>query len=158
MIRHARFRTLILPAFLLVSATALAAGAWTTRWEHGDLMAITPTHKMVLRMDLKPSQAVWGELLVPIKPEQVQELNKHRKVKEFPYIDVAVEVDGYYRTAQGHIFEEELYVSTELDVRQWEGLKKGTKLIIRLPDGTEYKEALTGSGSALQEVEKRYQR
>ncbi|HVL01362.1 MAG TPA: hypothetical protein VM553_16210 [Dongiaceae bacterium] len=156
MFRRVPLRSLLLPALALVSTLAVAAGTWTTRWEHGDLMAITPNHKMVLRMDLRPSQAVWGELLVPIKAEQVQALNKFRKVPEFPYIEVAVEVDGYHRSAQGHIFVDELYVSTELDVRQWEGMKKGSKLIVRLPDGTEYKEPLNGSGHALQEVEKRY--
>ncbi len=154
--RKTAFQYLFSLLLLLVSAPLLAAGAWSTRWDNGDLLAITPNHQMVLRMDLKPGQAVWGRLIIPIKAEQLTELNKHRKVPEFPYIDVAIEVDRYYRTAQGHIFEKELYVSTELDVRQWEGLKKGSRLVIRLPDGTEYKEALAGSGQALQEVEKRY--
>lgn len=154
--RKTAFQYLFSLLLLLVSAPLLAAGAWSTRWDNGDLLAITPNHQMVLRMDLKPGQAVWGRLIIPIKAEQLTELNKHRKVPEFPYIDVAIEVDRYYRTAQGHIFDKELYVSIELDVRQWEGLKKGSRLVIRLPDGTEYKEALAGSGQALQEVEKRY--
>lgn len=157
MLRHTGFRPLISLVFMFACVGALAAGAWTTRWDKGDLLAVTPNHQMILRMDVRPGQAVWGRLIIPIKAEQLTELNKHRKVPEFPYIEVAIEVDRYYRTAQGHIFEKELYVSSELDVRQWEGLKKGKRLIVRLPDGSEYKEPLAGSGGALQEVEKRYQ-
>lgn len=149
----------LLPAWcaLLFSPVLLAGGVWTNRWDQGDLLAVTPDHQLIVRMDVKPSMAVWGTLIIPIKAEQIPELNKHRKVPEFPYIDVAVEVDGYYRTAQGHIYEKELYVSTDLDVRQWEGMKRGRRLIIRLPEGSEFREALNGSENALRQVEKRYQ-
>lgn len=151
-----RLRPLIAVVLLLASATAIAASGWINRVENGTMMAITPNHQLILRMDLKPNQSTWGELLIPLQPEQVAELNRHRKDKLFPYIEVAIEVDRYYRTAQGHIFGNELYVKTTLDVRQWEGLKKGKRLIVRLPDGSEYKESLSGSGKALREVERHY--
>lgn len=147
----------LLAAFLLcLGMPVLAAGEWITRWDQGDLVAVTPAHKLELRLAATPNDSTWGHLLIPIKAEQLDELNKHRKDKLFPYIDVAVEVDKYYRTAQGHILADQLVVKTDLDVRQWEGLKKGKKLVVRLPDRTEFSETLRGSGAALRKVELRY--
>lgn len=142
--------------WLLITAPALADGTWTNRWDAGDLMAVTPVHQMQLRLATMPNEGTWGHLLIPVKADQLDELNKHRKDKLFPYIEVAVEVDKYYRTALGHTLADKRVVKTDLDVRQWEGLKKGRQLVVRLPDGTEYKEPLTGSRAALAEVEKRY--
>ena len=149
-------RSLLAALLLSLGMPALAAGEWTNRWDQGDLIAVTPAHQMQLRLAAVPNEGTWGHLLIPIKAEQLDELNKHRKDKLFPYIEVAVEVDKYYRTAQGHILADQLVVKTDLDVRQWEGLKKGKKLVVRLPDGSEFKEPLNGSGSALAQVEKRY--
>src|SRR5690606_18805236 len=109
-----------------------------------------------LRLAATPNEGTWGHLVIPIQAEQLEELNKHRKDKLFPYISVAVEVDKYFRTAQGHILSDKLVIKTDLDVRQWEGLKKGQKLVVRLPDRTEYRETLRGSAAALRNLEKNY--
>ncbi len=149
-------RALLTLLLLLPGIPAQAAGQWTNHLNNGDLVAVTPAYSLELRLAKTPNEATWGHLVIPIKAEQLDALNKHRKDKLFPYIDVAVEVDKYYRTAQGHILTDELYIKTDLDVRQWEGLKKGNRLVVRLPDGTEYRETLRGSGAALRKVEKRY--
>ena len=151
-----RIRSLVFVLAMLSGWPALAAEQWTNRWDEGDLLAITPTYHLELRLKQTPNESEWGQLDIPIKAEQLDALNKHRKDPLFPYISVDVEVDKYYRTAQGHIMTDELIVKTDLDVRQWEGLKKGHHLIVRLPDGTEFKETLRGSGAALRKVEKRY--
>lgn len=149
-------RSLLVACLLLLGLPALAADEWTTRWDEGDLVAVTPAHGLELRLAATPNEGTWGHLIIPIRAEQLDELNKHRKDKLFPYIDVAVEVDKYYRNAQGHILANKLVIKTDLDVRQWEGLKKGKSLIVRLPDRSEFKETLRGSGAALRKVEKRY--
>lgn len=149
-------RSLFTALLLTLAAPAFAAGEWTNRWDNGDMVAVTPNYQLEIRIAQTPNEGTWGHLVIPIKAEQLDELNKHRKDKLFPYIDVAVEVDKYYRNAQGHILADELVIKTDLDVRQWEGLKKGSRLVIRLPDRTEYRETLRGSGAALRKVEKRY--
>lgn len=153
---HMYLRSLIASLLLLVCLPSLAAGEWLTRWDEGDLVAVTPANKLELRLAAMPNENTWGHLIIPIRAEQLDELNKHRKDKLFPYITVAVEVDKYYRNAQGHILSDELIIKTDLDVRQWEGLKKGKRLVVRLPDGSEFKETLRGSGAALRKVEQRY--
>lgn len=149
-------RSLLMTVLLALIPAAWADSAWSTRWDNGDLVAVTPAHGLEIRLAAHPNQSTWGTLQIPFKAEQLDELNKHRKDKLFPYIDVAVEVDKYFRTAQGHILKDQLIIKTDLDVRQWEGLKKGNRLVVRLPDGTEFKEPLRGSGKALGAVEKRY--
>lgn len=149
-------RSLIVSLLLILAIPAWAAPEWSTRWDNGDLLAVTPSHNLQLRLAAHPNESTWGTMEIPIRAEQLEALNKHRKDKLFPYIDVAVEVDKYYRTAQGHILQSRLIIKTDLDVRQWEGLKKGSRLSVRLPDGTEFKETLRGSGAALRAVEKRY--
>lgn len=148
-------RSLIASLLLLLALPSLAA-EWRNRTQDGERVAVTPAHGLELRLAATPNQNTWGHLLIPIQAEQLEELNKHRKDKLFPYIDVAVEVDKYYRTAQGHILTDQLIIKTDLDVRQWEGLKKGNRLIVRLPDRTEYRETLRGSANALRNIEKGY--
>lgn len=149
-------RSLLMTVLLALAPSAWAETAWSTRWDNGDLIAVTPVHALEIRLAAHPNQSTWGTLQIPFKAEQLDELNKYRKDKLFPYIDVAVEVDKYFRTAQGHILKDKLIIKTDLDVRQWEGLKKGNRLVVRLPDGTEFNEPLRGSGKALGDVEKRY--
>ena len=149
-------RSLAVMLMVFLVSPVFAASQWITRWDNGDLVAVTPGYQLQLRLAKSPNESTWGQLVIPIKAEQLDALNKHRKDKLFPYIDVAVEVDKYYRSAQGHILSDELIIKTDLDVRQWEGLKKGNRLVVRLPDGTEFRETLRGSGAALRKVEKRY--
>ena len=149
-------RSLIFSLLALFAPLTLAADTWTTQWHQGNLVAVTPRNHLVVGMQLKPNDAVWGVMNIPIQKEQVAELNKHRMDPLFPFIKVDITVDDYYRTAQAHIYEDGLYVQTELDVRQWEGLKSGNILKVRLPDGSEFKETLHGSGKALRALEKHY--
>ena len=118
-------------------------------------MALTPKYRLHIYMVDKPTEPIWGKLDIPITNEQLPELNKHLKSPNFPFINVAIEVDKYYRVMQGRIYKDELLVSVDLDLRQWDGLKKGDQLEIMLPDGTSLKENLRGSGAALRKIERR---
>ena len=147
-------RSLFACLFLLAGSTALANDEWTTRLDNDVRVAVTPTNQLLLGLARAPNEGTWGYLIIPIKAEQLEVLNKYRTDPLFPYIAVAVSVDKYYRNAQGHILANKLLVKADLDVRQWEGLKKGKRLVVSLPDGSEYKETLKGSNAALAEVEK----
>tara|TARA_Y100000589_G_scaffold287797_1_gene288800 strand:+ start:392 stop:886 length:495 start_codon:yes stop_codon:yes gene_type:complete len=131
-----------LVVLLLAASTSQAADSWTNQTINGTLMAITPTYKLQVYQLANPSESVWGRINIPISAEQLPELHKHRKSPNFPFIDVAVEVDKYYRTAQGHIHDDTKLITVEIDRRHWDGLKQGNHLIIRLPDNTELKESL----------------
>ena len=147
---------LLLTVLLLGSSTwTQAADSWANQTIDGKLMAITPIFKLQVYQLDRPSESIWGKINIPVLPEQLPELHKHRKSPNFPFIDVGVDVDKYYRTAQGHIHDDENLITVEIDQRQWDGLKKGSHLIIRLPDGTEMKESLRGSGKALRTMERR---
>ena len=132
-----------------------AADSWTNSTLNGKAIAITPNYQLHIYMEAKPTEPVWGKLDIPITSEQLPELNKHLKSPNFPFINVAIEVDKYYRVMQGRIFKDQLQVSVDLDLRQWDGLKKGDQLEIMLPDGTNLKESLRGSGAALRKIERR---
>lgn len=140
---------------MLVISHAQAADGWTNQTINGNLMAITPTYKLQVYQQARPSEMVWGKINIPVSEEQLPDLHKHRKSPNFPFIEVAVEVDKYYRTAQGHIHDDLELITVEIDRRHWDGLKQGNHLIIRLPDGTEMKESLRGSGAALRAIERR---
>lgn len=140
---------------LVLPGLAQAADSWSNQTINGMLMAITPTYKLQVYQEARPNESVWGKINIPISEDQLPELHKHRKSPNFPFIDVAVDVDKYYRTAQGHIHDDQHVITLEIDRRQWDGLKEGSHLIIRLPDGTEMKETLRGSGSALRAIERR---
>lgn len=148
-------RLLILLATLIASAASLAAGSWSNQTINGKLMAITPNYKLQVYIMENPNQSVWGRINIPVSKEQLPALHKHRKSPNFPFIDVGVEVDKYYRTAQGHIHDDTLLITVELDQRQWEGLKKGNQLRISLPDGTDLNESLRASGAVLRAIERR---
>ncbi|MBA56228.1 MAG: hypothetical protein CMK89_17390 [Pseudomonadales bacterium] len=145
----------ILVVLLVCSAMAQASGSWTNQTIDGKMVAVTPNFKLQVYQIDRPNESVWGKIIVPINADQLPELHKRRKSPNFPFIDVGVEVDKYYRTAQGHIHDDQNLVSVEIDRRHWDGLKKGNHLIIRLPDGTELKESLRGSGAALRAIERR---
>ena len=152
----ALIKNILIPLILLVcSAVSLAADTWINQTIDGTLMAITPTYKLQVYQIERANEAVWGKINIPVSVDQLPELHKHRKTPNFPFIDVGVEVDKYYRTAQGHIHDDQSLVTVEIDRRHWEGLKKGSHLIIRLPDGSELKESLRGSGAALRAIERR---
>lgn len=145
----------ILVALLVCSAMAQASGSWSNETINGKMMAVTPTFKLHVYQIDRPNESVWGKIEIPIQADQLPELHKHRKSPNFPFIDVGVEVDKYYRTAQGHIHNDQNLITVEIDRRHWDGLKKGSHLIIRLPDGTELKENLRGSGATLRAIERR---
>ena len=145
----------LMPLVLLVcSASTQAADRWTNQTVDGTLMAITPTYQLQVYMVASPTETVWAKINIPVDRDQLPELHKHRKSPNFPFIDVGVDVDKYYRTAQGHIHDERALITVEIDRRHWDGLKKGSKLILSLPDGAELKESLRGSGAALRAVER----
>ena len=148
--------TVTLVCMMLSTANhSVASENWVLRKNNGGYIAVTPIHRLKIQMVERPNESVWGQLDIPVKPSQLPELHKHRKSPHFPFIDVAIEVDRYYRTAQGHIHDDELVITVELDLRQWEGLKKGNRLIIGLPDGTTIKESLKGSLYVLRKAEVR---
>ena len=140
---------------MTLSSSVVAQESWILQKQKGTNIAITPKHQLQIRMMERPNEAVWGRLDIPVKAAQLPELHKHRKTPHFPFVDVAIEVDRYYRTAQGHIHDDDLMVTVELDLRQWEGLKKGNHLIIGLPDGSQLKESLKGSLGVLRKAETR---
>ncbi len=152
---------MLAPCVRLFTATVLMAlcslswaqGTWTLRNSDGVNVAITPSYQLEVRIMPRPNETVWGKIEIPIKEEQLPELHKHRKSPNFPFIDVGIEIDRYYRTAQGRIYDDRLMVSVELDLRQWEAMKKGNRLLISLPDGTEMKESLRGSLKVLRQAE-----
>lgn len=147
--------SLVLSTILLLSNPSFAAEIWTNSTKEGRPSAVTPKYQLRIYMADKPTEPVWGKLDIPITEDQVPELNKHLKSPNFPFINVAVEVDKYYRVMQGRIYKDELLVSVDLDLRQWDGMKKGDKLEIMLPDGTSLFETLRGSGAALRKIERR---
>lgn len=132
-----------------------ASDTWSNIETANDVIAVTPQHRFHIYLAERPMEAVWGKLDIPISEELLPELHKHRKSPNFPFINVAVEVDSYYRVMQGRIYDDDLKVEVDLDLRQWDGLKKGNRLKIGLPDGTEYEESLKGSGNALRNIERR---
>ncbi|MAR92883.1 MAG: hypothetical protein SV765_16115 [Pseudomonadota bacterium] len=144
-----------LATLLLLAGVAQAADSWTNRKQNGDLVALTPQYQLQVKQSPRPTEMLWGVIEVPVTPEQLPELHKHRKSPNFPFINVGVEVDKYYRTAQGHIKDDELLVEVDIDRRHWDGLKQGDRLVISLPDGTVLKESLRGSGAALRSIERR---
>lgn len=149
-------RPTLMALLLLVTSTLVqASGNWTNETLDGTLMAITPLYKLQVYQIERANEAVWGKINIPVQADQLPELHKHRKSPNFPFIDVGVEVDKYYRTAQGHIHDDRNLVTVEIDRRHWDGLKKGSQLIISLPDGTQLKESLRGSGAALRTIERR---
>ena len=147
-------RSLIAILFVLTTPLAMAAGQWSTHWDHGDLMAIAPDHHLSLRLSHKSDQAVWGYLTVPITADQLASLNKYRTDPLFPFIRVTVAVDDDNRTAQAKIDQDSMVVQAELDVQHWEELKKGRHLQIRFPDGSHVDESLQGSGNAIRALER----
>ncbi|MGB3621559.1 hypothetical protein FT643_00790 [Ketobacter sp. MCCC 1A13808] len=149
------FSTVLLLSNLVFSGLSLAGDSWTNAIVKGEPIAVTPKYRLHIYMAKHPTEPVWGKLDIPIKAEQLPELNNHLKSPNFPFIDVAIEVDKYYRVMQGRIYKDELIVSVDLDLRQWDGLKKGDELEIVLPGGTEFKESLRGSGTALRKIERR---
>lgn len=149
------FKILIPLALLVSSAGTQAADSWTTRTINGTKTAITPLHKLQVIQLPNPTETVWGQISVPIKAEQLPELEKHFKTPNFPFIDVGVDVDGYYRTAQGHIHRDVLLITVEFDRRHWDGMESGRQLTISLPDKTVIKEVLRGSRDALRAIDKR---
>ena len=152
---NATVQTLITLLVLAFSTSSFGADKWTLKHVNGVNIAVTPMYNLEVQMLDRPQEAIWGKLEIPITPEQLPELHKHRKSPNFPFINVGIEVDRYYRTAQGHIHDDRLRVTVEVDLRQWEGMKKGNHLIISLPDGTEMKESLRGSLKVLREAEVR---
>lgn len=146
----------LMPLLLLVAAgISQAADSWTNQTVNGSLIAVTPTYKLQVYQIERPTETIWGKIAIPVTEEQLPELHKHHKSPNFPFIDVGVDVDKYYRTAQGHILDNKKMITVEIDRRHWDGLKNGSKLVITLPDGTEIKESLRGSGAALRAIERR---
>lgn len=146
----------LMPLMLLISsALTQAADRWVSQTINGDLLAITPAYQLQVYMVERPTETIWAKINIPVNEDQLPELHKHRKSPNFPFVDVGVDVDGYYRTAQGHIHDEQKLITVEIDQRHWDGLKKGNKLILSLPDGTKLEEPLRGSGAVLRSIERR---
>lgn len=146
----------LMPLMLLLSSTLThAADRWVNQTINSTLVAITPAHQLQVFMVERPTETIWAKINIPVNEDQLPELHKHRKSPNFPFIEVGVDVDGYYRTAQGHIHDEQNLITVEIDQRHWDGLKKGNKLILSLPDGTELGESLRGSGAVLRSIERR---
>lgn len=148
-------QTLITLLLLAFSSSGFGADKWTLKTVNGVNIAVTPKYALEVQMLERPQEAIWGKLEIPVTEEQLPELHKHRKSPNFPFINVGIEVDRYYRTALGHIHDDRLMVTVDVDLRQWEGMKKGNLLIISLPDGTEMKESLKGSLKVLRQAEVR---
>lgn len=129
------------------------ATSWRTSVQDGVPIAITPRQGMILKM-IKPSNDLWGKLYISLTDEQVTALRKHRLDKYFAFISVGLEVDGYTRNTNAKVEETEKFVRIDIDQRMWEGIKRGTKFNVYLPDGSTYKETLRGSSKALRQMEK----
>ncbi len=152
-LQNTRF-ILLIALSIFLSTLAQASDRWETRTFNDQPTAVTPHQQLQVYMPKKFNQYRWGILVIPIQEEQLPALHKHRKSPNFPFIDVGLDVDGYYVTAQGHIHDEDHLLTVELTQQQWDGLKKGSKLIVELPDGTSYSETLRGSSAALKQLER----
>lgn len=131
---------------------AASAASWNVSDQDGTPVAITPKHNMILKM-IKPKDGIWGKLYVSLSDEQVENLRKYRLDKYFAFISVGVEVDGYTRDTNAKVEETQKFVRIDIDQRMWEGIKKGNKFNVYLPDGSTYKETLRGSSKALRRLE-----
>lgn len=145
----------LLVLLITFSTSVSAANSWQLRSVDGQNIAVTPTHNMYLKM-IKPNKGLWGRLYINMSAEKVKGLNKYRLDKYFPFITVGIEVDGYTRNTNARLDESNGFVRLDIDGRMWEGLKKGKKFIIYLPDGNNYEETLRGSSKALRQLEKRF--
>ena len=138
----------------LIFASPLQAGdRWQYQTVDGKLFAIPPDSAFTLSLENKPSDFQWGVLELPISAEQLPALHEKRKSPNFPFIDVGVEVDQYYRTAQTRILDDELKLRIEIDHRMWDHFKRGGALVINLPEGSRIKTTLRGSNAALRKLE-----
>ena len=129
------------------------AASWRISEQDGEPIAITPRHNMMLKL-IKPNNGIWGKLYVSLSDEQVTALKNFRLDKYFAFISVGVEVDGYTRDTNAKVEEAQKFVRIDIDRRMWEGIKKGNKFNVYLPDGSTYKETLIGSSNALKKLEK----
>lgn len=140
--------------FLLATLTAPAhAASWRLSTEGDAPVAISPISNMILKMR-KPKEGIWGKLYINLNNEQVEALKEYRLDKYFAFISVGVEIDGYVRNTNAKVVEMKKFVRIDIDQRMWNDLKKGSRLIIYLPDGSTYKETLRGSSKALRALEK----
>ena len=146
---------LLTVAFLLLSLSQTIQAApdqWQVSIEDGKGIAVTPKHRLMLKMQM-PKNGLWGKLYVNLNDDQITALKKHRLDKYFSFISVGLEIDGYTRDANAKVEEEAKFVRIDIDQRMWEGLKKGNKLKVMLPDGSTYSERLRGSAKALRKLE-----
>ena len=140
---------------LFFSLNVHAGNSWRISTIEQSSVAITPKHGMILKMR-KPNKGLWGKLYINVDNQQIENLQKHRLDKYFSFISVGLEVDGYTRNANAKVVETKGFVRIDIDQRMWEGFKKGSKLIVYLPDGSEYTETLRGSSKALRHLEKSF--
>ena len=141
-----------LMAAMLLHSPAASAASWEISDQDGTPVAITPKHNMILKM-IKPRDGIWGKLYVSLTDDQVEALKNYRLDKYFSFISVGVEVDGYTRDSNAKVEESKNFVRIDIDQRLWEGIKKGSKFNVYLPDGSTYKETLRGSSKALRRLE-----
>ncbi|OUS23702.1 hypothetical protein A9Q99_27080 [Gammaproteobacteria bacterium 45_16_T64] len=120
----------------------------------GKSVAITPNHGIALTV-IKPKNGIWGHFIIPLTPEQTEKLKKYRINPHFSFVPAYITIDKIERRSTGKVNEYEHFISVEVDQRQWAGLKKGSTLIIELPDGTILKENLRGSMTVMKKVERR---
>lgn len=150
----AHLRGFILGALFWGILTGSAqAASWSISQKDGSAIAITPNHQMMLKMQ-KPRDGIWGKLYINLSQDQVNALKQYRLDKYFAFISVGIEVDGYTRDANAKVVESQNFVRIEIDQRMWESLKKGSKFVVTLPDGSTFKETLRGSSRAIQTLER----
>lgn len=92
--------------------------------------------------------------MIPLSEEHTKKLKKYRINPHYSFVPTYITIDKIQRRSTGKVNEYEHYISIEVDQRQWDGIKKGSSLVIELPDGTSLEETLRGSMTVLRKVER----